>query len=207
MKFRPIIVIVVFLLMIPFSSNAQRKSGTFRVKGLTSINDFGINAGIGNYTLGGQDKQNSETVISLSSVISYMFNPHFSLGAGLGFEKWKLINFLPVYIDMRMFFITAKRTNPFIFLDGGFERKWGTSPRTSAVKFSAGSTGDFFAAGGFGVRTYISKTSCINFSIGYKLQRINLSYLGANTIGSDVPDFVSETVNYQFLSIKAGFSF
>ncbi len=207
MKLHLITTLLIFLLVWPVTTQAQKKLNTHMTKGLTSINDFGINAGIGNYTLGKEDKQNSETVITLSSVISYMFNSHFSAGVGLGFDKWKLINFLPVYVDLRLFFLSSYRTNPFIFIDGGFARKWGTSPRSSAIKFSAGSTGDFFGAAGIGVKTYISKSSCINFSFGYKIQRINLSYLGPNNIGSDVPVFLSEIANYQFLSIKAGFSF
>ena len=188
-------------------SMAQKSQNNYRIKGLTCITDVGIGAGIGSYSFGGQDVPNSETVLSLSSVVSYMLGGHFSAGAGLEFDKWKLISFLPVYVDLRYYVLSNKKMVPFVFLDGGFARKWGTSPRTSKVKFSAGSNGDLFGAAGIGLKTYISRTSAINFSIGCKIQKINLSYLVNNVLGTEAPDFISELTNFQFFSIKVGFSF
>ena len=59
MKLRRLLYSIFFVFAIVGLTQAQNKQSTYRIRGLTSINEIGINAGIGTYKLGSQDYANS----------------------------------------------------------------------------------------------------------------------------------------------------
>lgn len=63
---------------------------------------------------------NKATAYSLQTINGYFFSPHFSAGIGIGLDGYSnpTYNTLPIFIDLRAYFIDGK-SSPYIYTDYG----------------------------------------------------------------------------------------
>jgi hypothetical protein len=154
-------------------------------KGFINITEVGVGVGPDN------------VAYSLSTVNGYLIKPHFSLGAGAGYDHYvNTGSVVPVFLDMRIV-LHDKRFTPFLYSDAGY------SFAVSSASLSGFKAGLMFNPG-FGVKTYVGKTTAFVLSFGIKIQ--NIRY--------DIPDPSGATNNMisynnyiQLFIVKAGFRF
>lgn len=62
----------------------------------------------------------NSSAFSLQTINGYFFNPYFSAGIGVGLDGYRNPNFntLPLFLDLRAYFIDAK-ASPYLYMDYG----------------------------------------------------------------------------------------
>lgn len=118
-------------LLIPFFMNAQIDDTKDRMnnKGFFNITKFTYTkttaleqdvfiSGEGNFSY--DLKTNNAQSFALQTINGYFFNPHFSVGLGVGLEghKTPTLNTFPIFIDIRTY-LKDDYSSPFAFLDFG----------------------------------------------------------------------------------------
>ena len=97
------------------------------------FSSFSFHNGIESVKIPGRELPNNLSIFSFHQVVGYLFNPYFSLGMGLGFEKWRRTSFIPIYADVR-FNLLRGRYSPQLMFDLGYSSKWYESPRPDATE-------------------------------------------------------------------------
>jgi hypothetical protein len=124
--------------------------------------------------------------------VGYLFNPHFSVGGGTGFEILDETCYIPLYTDLR-YNITKKAVTPFITADIGY-----------AFRVSQNYNhyhGGLLVNPGLGVKFFVSPKVALNFSLGYLYQEYRYEYYSYGCFG---PITYSEKGAYKMFNIKFG---
>ncbi len=202
--------ILVFVIMMGFSANMQaQQMDDFKERGVIYISSFSFANGFNEISYAENTTMtNLNTAVSLHQVVGYQFNPYFSLGMGVGFEKWKRTSFIPLYADLRANLLYG-RYSPFISADFGYSSKWYESPIPDPKNLVIeGATEGLFFAGGLGLKVMFSKSAAGVISFEYKLQESSLKW-------SDDLNFEFKTLTtnqetrvlYQFVGVRVGVLF
>lgn len=181
----------------------------FKDRGVIYISSFSFANGFNEISYAENNTiTNLNTAVSLHQVVGYQFNPYFSLGMGVGFEKWKRTSFIPLYADLRANILYG-RYSPFISADFGYSSKWYESPIPDPKNLVIeGATEGLFFAGGLGLKVMFSKSAAGVISFEYKLQESSLKW-------SDDLNFEFKTLTtnqetraiYQFVGVRVGVLF
>ena len=144
------------------------------------------------------DNINNGPSIGIQTVNGYLFNPYFSMGAGVGMQAYNELFLVPFFLDLRANFIDGN-VSPFIAAEIGnsFTRYqlWGIST-------------DYDDEGGFmgsvtgGVKFFPTPTMALNFSIGFRYQEIK--------VVNDAPNYNSSYLSQKSLNqfnLRMGFTF
>lgn len=202
--------ILVFVIMMGFSASMQaQQMDDFKERGVIYISSFSFANGFNEISYAENTTMtNLNTAVSLHQVVGYQFNPYFSLGMGVGFEKWKRTSFIPLYADLRANLLYG-RYSPFISADFGYSSKWYESPIPDPKNLVIeGATEGLFFAGGLGLKVMFSKSAAGVISFEYKLQESSLKW-------SDDLNFEFKTLTtnqetrvlYQFVGVRVGVLF
>lgn len=134
---------------------------------------------------------NKDRSFGFKTVNGYQASEHFSIGLGLGIDRYIEATLVPITLDMRFPLLIHKTSPVFNFGIGG----------------SAGlgdAKGGFTTNFGFGIRSYTSNNSAFILNLGYKLQSSQIEFF-EYSYTSFKP--IAKKVTFGFLSINAGFSF
>ena len=123
---------LLFILTISFYSFSQEKKenkdkyhnkGFFNITrlGYTFINEINLET----FSIPGGNvvtdlDTNKSTGVSLQTINGYFFNPHFSVGIGIGLDGYRnpTYNTLPVFLDARIYLDDGK-SSPYAYINGG----------------------------------------------------------------------------------------
>ena len=125
----------------------------FKTNGYKGFVDVGGAFGVGTY---------GDGLVSVSSTHGYQFNPYFFLGVGVGVNyhfNWSTV-FIPVYADARGYFMNNDIA-PFIGLKVGYSVFDGMG---------------FYFNPSVGVRFIATSKLGLNLSIGYNMQRTDITF-------------------------------
>jgi hypothetical protein len=144
----------------------------------------------------------------IHTINGYLVNPYFSVGLGVGIEaypsnlfgKWDDATWatLPMFIDVRANFVNGPITPVFSF-GAGY-----SIPLD--VSFPHENIGGVLINPALGMKFFVSKSTALNFSLGYRFQELN----------RHVPIYSNESVGYDsylirtethFVTVKLGVTF
>ena len=129
------------------TNNKKRKIKRF---GYTNISEINYGSGIEDYV--------DDYSYGFQTINGYLFNPNFSLGLGLGIDKYKSgATFAPLFADLRVN-ILASEVSPFLACGVGY-----------SLGFDENKGGPMLNAS-LGVKFFVSQATALNFSIGYRMQ-------------------------------------
>jgi len=155
-------------------------------KGYINISEMGVGVGPDN------------VAYSFSTVNGYLIKPHFSLGVGAGYDYYvNTGSMVPVYLDMRIV-LHDKRFTPFIYNDAGY------SFAVSSPSLSGFKAGLMFNPG-FGIKTFVGKTTAFVLSFGIKIQ--NIKFDVPPDPGNPATGLIPSGSYSQLFIVKAGFRF
>jgi hypothetical protein len=127
------------------------------------------------------------SIVAMSALEGAYIGKYYSIAAGVEYDVWtnSLGQTLPVFLDMREYFMTGQFT-PLVFLDCGYEFGWGSIVNTNLLL-------NF----GVGLRTFVGRTTALWLDVGYELQPIWIQ---------EFPTEVTKAAQAGF-SVRAGISF
>ena len=174
-------------------------------KGYINISEINFSPGITGAKINDDIKVKNEDIsFGFKTVNGYQVSEHFSIGLGLGIDRYKEATLIPITLDLRFPVLKAKMSPVFIF---GVGRSSGLND----VK------GGFTTNFGFGIRSYMSDNSAFIFNFGYKLQSTEVKYTDYKNYvpyfdqyGYPIygyPEVIIKQVLFCFLSVNIGFSF
>jgi hypothetical protein len=174
----------------PSKRSELKKSGFFNLTELSAC------PGIGSVELRNpwwaQDQtykiKNDDFTFGFRTVNGYQFSEHFSLGVGIGLDKYRNGGLLPISLDARATILKGK-VSPVFVADIGY-----------SVGLN-GVSGGMVINPSIGIKTYVINNVAYLFNIGYKWQTLGMTYLDYK--GNDKPYEVS----YQFITVSTGFLF
>lgn len=149
------IAILSTFLFIPTLSKGQTE---IKESGYTNITEANFGLGLGLYRY--------DYSYGIQTINGYLFNPHFSIGFGIGIDKYKYLTTIPLFIDLRAN-ILKKKTTPLISTAIGYSLM---NPQQD-IKVG------LFINPAIGIKFFVTKKTALNFSLGYRLQeRIGIFY-------------------------------
>jgi long-subunit fatty acid transport protein len=199
--------LIILLSISSFSVKAQQIND-FKERGVIYISTLGFVNGFNKMTYAeGSTLYNQITALSIHQSVGYQLNPYFSIGMGLGYEKWKRTSFIPLYADIRANLL-YNRYSPFINIDFGYSSKWYESPmpdpRNQVID---GATEGVYFSGGIGLKIMFSNSAAGIISLEYKLQESSIKYSDDLNQYSNLTTNREDRVIYQFIGFRAGVLF
>lgn len=131
---------------------------------------------------------NEDYSVGLTMVNGYQFNQHFSLGIGIGVDKYRLATLMPVTFDLRTYFLKSI-VSPVLILNGGYSVGLVNSVNGHIIHPQ------------IGLKAFVTNTSAFLFNIGYKIQ--TQQYRNPDIFRYSSP----RTGSFEFATISMGFSF
>jgi hypothetical protein len=135
------------------------------------------------------DKINNSTSFGLQNIFGYMFNPYFSMGAGIGFQGNQNLYLFPMYVDVRANFIDAI-LSPFTSVELGYS--FASSEFFSPHDYE--DRGGIMGLIAIGAKYFALPKMALNLSVGFRYQEISHS-----------PGYSNKPLN-QF-NVKTGLAF
>lgn len=138
---------------------AEKKKPKFEIKksGFTNITEFNVSV-INKYSIG------------LHIINGYLFNPHFSLGVGVGVDLYPdfsggtesdpLVQ-LPMFLDLRTYFVNGPVT-PFLSFGAGYSLELNEKINRS--------DGALLVMVAPGIKLFVSKNTALFLGTGYRFQ-------------------------------------
>jgi hypothetical protein len=139
------------------TGNAGFKGSGIKQSGFTNITELNFGIGLGNY--------NNDFSYGIQTINGYLVNPYFSAGLGIGVDKYRSVTFIPLFADFRANFINGD-VSPFLSTGIGY-----------SLSTDNYSKGGFLLNPALGVKFFVSPSTALNFSLGYRLQEYNYSYI------------------------------
>ena len=109
-----------------------------------------------------------ESVFGFSIVGSRFINDYFSSGIGAGFESYPNGHMIPLFLDMRAYFVPGQ-VSPFVFADVGYAL-------ASIEGYDGYGYGGFLLNAGGGLDLRTTTNIGFMFEVGYKLQKAKCAY-------------------------------
>jgi len=138
------------------NNNTNLNNDEIKHSGYTNITEMNFGLGLGQYS--------SDYSFGIQTINGYLFNPYFSMGIGIGVDRYKNVTFVPLFADLRVNFL---QTNVTPFLSGGIGYSLGTDKVNK---------GGLLVNPALGVKFFVSSKAALNFSIGYRLQENSFTY-------------------------------
>jgi hypothetical protein len=128
---------------------------------------------------------------NINMIAGYQVNAHFFAGGGVAIDAYGSDLYVPVFADLRYFFLEGKFT-PYAFLDAGYGLPVDANPRLGAGPM---------INPGFGIKYFVTRTTAVNLSLAYRYQSM--------PVDLTVPDAsVATRTNYiQSLGVRVGLQF
>ena len=183
-------------------------TGSVKQKGYTNILEFTFARdqlrNHSNNALTGSAKSSSQMSVGIQNIMGYLFNPHFSAGAGIGLHFYPGIILVPMFADFRFNF-TRESVTPFISAAAGYSF-------TYMEVFGFESTKDYFGGllvnPAFGVKFGSKSGKAFIISLGYRYQEARI-YTHNSIFKSSEPYrtdyYQGQTLGYT--NFKLGFVF
>ena len=204
MKIRHLFFSLVFVL--PLLAMSQERA-IFKEEGVIYNSSFAFHNGhfgISDIPKEGNYMHNNNSIYSLHQSVGYLFNPYFSAGVGLGFEKWRKTSFIPIYADLR-FNIFSKRYSPQFMINLGYSNKWYESPCPEPEMYVIhGATEGLFMESGVGLRVWFKKNRAGTIIISYKIQESDLKYSDEFNFFPQITTNQTSKVLYHHVGIRIG---
>jgi len=206
-----IIIFILFLFCIS-SGNSTLKAqqiDNFKERGVIYISTFGFVNGFNEikYADNQRSLTNNITSVSVHQMVGYQFNRYFSLGMGVGFEKWKYTSFIPLYADLRVNILPGQ-FSPFLSVNFGYSSKWYESPiPDNQHQVIDGATEGIYFSGGLGLKVMFSESAAGIISFEYKLQESSIKWSDKVNLYPALTTNQEDRVIYQFIGVRAGILF
>ncbi|MEI6822050.1 MAG: hypothetical protein WCL51_08935 [Bacteroidota bacterium] len=155
-------------------SNLSHQSG---IKGTL---DFNYGKGIGKYR--------DDASIGAAFIIDYQFDKIYYIGAGMGIDVYSQVTFVPIFVDLRMNLSNSTKVTTFCAVEAGYSL--GSGYNKGGIVFNPS----------IGVKYYLSHTSSINLSLGFKAQENEIYY-------GDLIYIPNEIQYGNFINLKLGLTF
>jgi hypothetical protein len=126
---------------------------------------------------------------NMNAIFGGQFGQVFA-GGGVGLDAYKSEVFVPVFADVRYFFL-RDAFSPYAMLEGGYSLAVDTSP---------GLDGGPMVTPGFGIRYFLSRTTAVNLALVYRYQSMTQEIPGI-----DGP--LQVTSNIQSFGVRLGLQF
>jgi hypothetical protein len=181
----------------------------FKERGVIYISTFGFVNGFNEikYSNERSTLSNNTTAVSVHQMVGYQFNPYFSLGMGVGFEKWKYTSFIPLYADLRVNLLSGQ-FSPFLSVNFGYSSKWYESPiPDNQHQVIDGATEGIYFSGGLGLKVMFSESAAGIISFEYKMQESSIKWSDNLNLYPTLTTNQESRVIYQFLGVRAGILF
>jgi hypothetical protein len=107
--------------------------------------------------------------LGIVTVNGYMFNPHLSVGLGIGIHGYNNIGFIPVYADVRYNAIKGTIT-PFVSFDAGYSFTTDEIAHNDRDQIRGG----IYSNLSIGIKFFTRKSQALAFSFGYNYQNIQV---------------------------------
>ena len=178
------------------SSGSEGKAGAFT--GYFNITDMGL--------LIGSPENQHPAPFSFMTINGYHLTPQFSTGLGVGLE-FPSGSYMPLVLDAR-YYIRATGFSPFFFLYGGYALPLDDEGSQQDIWYDQWSypypwykpyiaKGGWLLNPGFGIRHVFGENFGVNFSVGYRVQRLYYRAENGNRLLAD----------YNRLMLKVGITF
>ncbi len=142
---------------------------------------------------------NGASAFTMKTIQGVEVGEHFSVGLGLGYERYPDFAMLPIFLDMRAYLLGEGPT-PFLFFDVGYSKSY-----RSGLSDEGG--GGMVISGGLGVSIPVGDKASIVLDFADKYQQ--KAYGGAYPIGG--PNYYDQyyfgDVSYNFFVATIGISF
>ncbi len=200
--------ILMFVLIFLYSkeSNSQSRE-MFKDKGVLKITSISFYNGFGDIEYGDRKMVNYQSSFAIHQVIGNIFNSHFSLGFGIGFERWNQTSFIPMYADIRVNLLKG-RYSPHLYADLGYATKWYQSPKPdSKYQVVNGAKQGIYAEGGVGFKAMINNYSGIIFTACYKVQESEIFFSDEKNIYPAITTNQTQRILYNFFGARVAYQF
>ena len=163
-------------------------TGSFKEKGYLNITEVSLGVGLG--------QASEDLSYGIQTVNGVLINPNFSLGLGIGVDKYKFATFVPIFADIRAYFLRSDVTPYFVGAIG------------YSLSFDSGSKGGLFVNPSLGVRFTVSPKAALDFSLGYRLQQSTYEFSSFGYSGGYVyPLVYTYKASADLFNFKVGASF
>lgn len=141
------------------------KEFKFKKRGFTNITE--LTTGIGISTT------SEEFSYGFSTVNGYLVNPHFSVGFGVGIDKYEDFLAVPLFVDLRANFLKY-RVTPIFSVGVGYSIPiWQKNGSSSDLR------GGVFVNPAIGAKFFVSQKTSLFLTLGYRLQEIETPVYGS----------------------------
>ena len=175
------------------NSNNSSNVTDFKKSGFINLTEINYSAGVGNVKIEDYKFKNDDNSFGFRTINGYQFNENFSIGIGIGIDKYKNTTFLPITFDGRTTILKGK-ISPVFAANIGYA--FGLNDIKGGVTFNPQ----------IGIKTYLSKNIAYIFNFGYKLQAQIWDIPITDNVGQSLGTLKSK-LYYNFISFSTGFSF
>jgi hypothetical protein len=168
--------------------NKPQNTKIYEESGYINITELNFGIGVG--------KSKDFCSYGFQTINGYKFNSNFSIGLGVGIDKYNYATLLPIFIDLRIYHI--RNSKPFIYLSGAAGYSCDLSGYSNG--YYRGNLNNVcwgpYLNPTLGLRFPLFSKATINLSAGVKFQGNTVSYLNM-----PIPD------NQYLLNLKIGLEF
>lgn len=166
----------------------QPKVNSFKKRGFVNVTEISYGTGFGRVDFKSNSLTNETSMVGIRNINGYQLNEYFTVGVGIGFEKYlDLPPLLPISLDAR-FTILNKRISPYLDINTAY-----------GFGLLKESSGGLSLNPNIGLRVFITNNSSFLLSIGYKIQaRRQTLYFN---------QFPSDNTYSQFVMLNTGVVF
>ncbi len=193
--------LALFLYVFSFSVQGQEKQSIKKNQGVFNITEIGYLPGLGNIDYDGYSIANDAQTYRLRSIFGYFFNPHLSLGIGIGLDGYHEPdhNTMPLFIECRGY-LKDQRNTVYGFADVG-----------KALNANETFTPGLFLNAGVGYKFFLTKRWCINTSLGYNFQQMQnidiVEFVFDQETGDYYPNWKQIDIQMKAISFNLAFHF
>lgn len=156
-----------------------------------------------NSTQDALDDMNRVFSIGVHDINGYQFNPYFFAGGGAGAQLHTKMILVPMFVELRINFI-AKKTSPFISLDGGYS--WTPREILGYKHLGTDNKGGRYLSPAVGVKFFVKPRVALNASLAFRYQEIELFHESEYSISTYQPEYYTLEA-LQLFSLRFGFTF
>ena len=191
-------------------NTSQGKFNKYRYRNTTEL---GMSIGFGSIIF---NEKNNSSPFTIHTINSLQYNENFSLGLGIGFERYNNFSFfytssnltlLPLFIDARVNFIKEDLMFVYFFTEFGYSIGFANKKVDTTSQFMlADFDGGLMINPGIGFRVFVTGNYEFTFNIGYRIQQISTTIQGPPDSAGNVTE-QSRNYSLRFIPIRIGMSF
>ncbi len=109
------------------------------------------------------EASSNDMLYGVHNIAGYLFNPFFSMGAGVGIEKYHDDTYVPLFLDVHAYFSNSI-VSPYFSVN--FGKLFGDSKNKGGILILPS----------FGVKAYFNSKMAVDFNLGYRFQEFEYEY-------------------------------